>query len=73
MGSVKGVTGNMMFVDRGTFGVLPLTYVYVPKIARAYMFPQSVKIHYFCGGPISVDPICPQPKVGPPDLRAPSA
>ena len=28
--------------------------------ARAYLFPQSVKIHYFCG-PISVDPTCPKP------------
>ena len=26
-------------------------------------FFQSVKIHYFCSGPISVDPICPQPNV----------
>ena len=24
-------------------------------------FPQSVRINYFCSGPISVDPICPQP------------
>ena len=24
-------------------------------------FPPSVKIHYFCSGPIRVDPICPQP------------
>ena len=49
-----------MFVDRGTFWVLPLTYFYLPKSARAYLFPQSVKNHYFCSGPISVDPICPQ-------------
>ena len=27
----------------------------------AYLFPHSVKTHYFCCGPISVDPICPQP------------
>ena len=25
-------------------------------------FSQAVKIHYFCSGPISVDPMCPQPK-----------
>ena len=45
----------------GTFWVLPLTYFDIPKSARAYLFSQSVKIHYFCSGPISVDPICPQP------------
>ena len=45
-----------------TFWVLPLTYLYLPKSARAYLFPQSVKIHYFCSGPIRVDPICPQPR-----------
>ena len=45
--------GSLQFVilfDRGTFGVLPLTY----------LFPQSVKINYFCSGPINVDPTCPQ-------------
>ena len=31
------------------------------KWGQAYLFPQSVRIHYFCIGPISVDPICPQP------------
>ena len=47
-----------------TFWVLPLSYGYLPKSARAYLFPQSVKIHYFwnfCSGLISVDPTCPQP------------
>ena len=29
--------------------------------ARAYLFPQSVKNHYFCSGQISSDPICPFP------------
>ena len=50
-----------MCFDRGTFWVLPLTYFYISKSARAYLFPQSVKIYSFCSGPISVDPICPQP------------
>ena len=45
---------SVVFFTEGLFGVLPLTY------ARAYLFPQSVKIPYFCSGPISVDPICPQ-------------
>ena len=50
-----------MFFDRGTFWVLLSTYFYLPKSARAYLFPQSIKIRYFCSGPISVDPSCPQP------------
>ena len=60
--STNGVTANLMFFDRGTFWVLPLTYFHLPKSARAYLFPQSVKIHYFCSRPISVDPTCPRPK-----------
>ena len=59
--STNGVTANFSFFDSGAFCVLPLTYLFLPKSARAYLFPQSVKIHYFCSGPISVDPICPQP------------
>ena len=55
----NGVTANFMFSD-GAFWVL-LTCFYIPKSARVYLFPQSVKIHFFCSGPISVDPICPQP------------
>ena len=59
--STNGVTANFIFFDRGPFWVLPLTYFYLPKSARAYLFPQSVNNNYFCSGPISVDPICPQP------------
>ena len=41
--STNGVTATfMMFLDRGTFWVLPLTYFYLPQSARAYLFPQSV-------------------------------
>ena len=56
--SPDGVTANFMYFDRGTFGV---AYFYIPRSARAYMLPRSVTIHYFCSGPISVDPSCPQP------------
>ena len=65
MGSalINGVTAKFMVFDRGIFGVLPLTCLYLPKSARAHLFPQSVKIHHFCSGPISVDPICPQPHI----------
>ena len=65
----KGQTGSALMGSlhfscflTGNLGVLPLTYFYLSKSARAYLFPQSVKIHYFCSGPSSVDPICPQPR-----------
>ena len=47
------------FLTEGLFGYSchPL-----PKSATAYLFPQSGNVHYFCSGPISVDPICPQLK-----------
>ena len=53
-----------MFFDGGTFWVLPLTYFNLPKSARAYPFPRSVNNIYFCCGPVSVDPVCPQPRYG---------
>ena len=62
-GQHYGVTASFMFFDRGTFWVSPLYYFYLPKSARAYLFLQSVNIHYFCSGPISVDPTGPQPTV----------
>ena len=45
----KGVAANFVLFDR-LFGVLPLIYFYLPRRARAYLFLQSVKIHYFCSG-----------------------
>ena len=60
--SAYGVTASFMFFDTGTFCALPLTYSYLFKRARAYLFPQSVKIHYFCICTVSVDLICPQPR-----------
>ena len=32
-------------------------YFYLPKSARAYILPQSVRTHYFCSGPMRADPI----------------
>ena len=62
--STNGVTANFMCFDRGTFWVLRLTYLYLPnRSAGAYLFHQSFKNHYFCSGPISVDPIYPQPSI----------
>ena len=41
--STNGVTAYFMFFGRGTFWVLPLTYFGLPKSAKGYLFPQSVK------------------------------
>ena len=39
--SNDGVTANKhVFFDRGTFWVLPLSYFYTPRSARARLFPQ---------------------------------
>ena len=57
----NGVTAIFILFDRGTYWVLPLTYFYIPKSARVYLFPQSVKVHYFCSDPMSIGPICLQP------------
>ena len=47
--SANGVAANVIFFDGGTFRAPPLTYLYLPpKSARAYLFPRSVKIQYFC-------------------------
>ena len=48
----------------GTFWVLllPLNLLLSSQKCQGVPFSQSVKFHYFCSGPISVDPICPQPK-----------
>ena len=60
--STNGVTANFIFFDRGTFWVLPLIYFDILKSARAYLFPQSVKIHYFAAAPLVSTPLCQQPK-----------
>ena len=59
--SIIGVTANFMFFDKGTFWVLLSIYFYLPEVPGRTFFHQSVEIHYFCSGPISVDPVCPQP------------
>ena len=56
----NGVTAIFIF-DRGTFWV-PICQNLSKSITSAYLFPQSVKIHYICSGPIRVDPICPATK-----------
>ena len=46
-------TANFCCFNRGTFWVLPLAYFYLPNLSKL--------THYFCSGPMSVDPIRRQP------------
>ena len=39
--STSGVTAISRFCDRGTFGVIPVTFFYIPQGARGCLFPQS--------------------------------
>ena len=68
----EGQVGSALasFLGRGTFRVLPLTYIYLPKSSMVYLCSQSVKINYFCSGPIRLDPICPQPRDAACDMAA---
>ena len=45
-----------MLFDRELFWVLPLTYFYLPKSARAYLFPQSVKFITFAAAALALTP-----------------
>ena len=60
--STNGVTANfMLFLTEGLFGH-PVNLLLSPQKCQGIpLFPQSVKVRYLCSGPISVDPICPQP------------
>ena len=40
----------------------PVNLIASSQQCQGVPFPQSAKIRYFCSGPVSVDPICPQPK-----------
>ena len=55
--STNGVTAFFSCFDRGTFWVLPLAYFYLPKSARAYLFPQSVRIIQKFSPPICQNPM----------------
>ena len=39
----------------------PVNLLLSSQKCQSVPFPRSVKTHHFCSGPISVDPICPQP------------
>ena len=53
---------NVIFFDRGTFWVLPLTYFIFSKVPGRTFFPNLSNFTTFAAAPlISVDPIRPQP------------
>ena len=57
MGSaLMGSLQMFMFSDRRTFWVLPLTYFYLPKSARAYFFPDPSKCIAFAAAPLVLTP-----------------
>ena len=61
--STNGVTANIWcFLTEELSGVNLL--LSSQKCQCLPLFPQSVYTHYFCDGPISVDPTCPQPSLG---------
>ena len=60
MGSALRGSLLILCFDRDLLGT-PVNLFLSPQSARVYLFPLSVKNHYFSSGPISVDPICPQP------------
>ena len=62
-----GSTQFIIFLDRGTFWVLPLTYFYLPRSARAYLFPQSDKqIITFAAAPLASTPFVRNQRPTPP-------
>ena len=57
MGSaLMGLLHFCVFFDRGTFQLLSLTYFYLPKSARAYLFPRSVKFITSAAAPVVLTP-----------------
>ena len=59
--STNGVTGFVCLLTEGSFGYSRSPTFTFPK-CQGVPFSPSCQIHYFCSGPISVGPICPQPR-----------
>ena len=58
----NGVTADFMFLTEGLFGYSHQPAFIFPKVPGRTFFPNLSKcINHFCSGPISVDPIRPQP------------
>ena len=52
----NGVTAFVLFVDRLLYGVLPLTYSYLPKSAGAFLFPNLPEFISFAAAPLVLTP-----------------
>ena len=61
--STNGVTANLMLFDRGTFWVIPLTYFDLYKKCQGVPFSPVCQNSLPLQRPISVDIICPQPRL----------
>ena len=60
--STNGVTANKFYdLFDGTSWYQSINICQKLSMSRTF-FPQSVKVHYFCSGPVSFDPICPRPR-----------
>ena len=57
-------------LGKGQMGSALMGPLQISCFLMAYLFPQSVKMHYFCSGPIRADPICPQPRLSAEALEA---
>ena len=63
MGSARlGSLQFSCFLTEGLFGYPREPTLILPKVPGRTLFPQSVRTHYFRSGPISVDPVGPQPR-----------
>ena len=49
--STNGPTANFTFFDRGTFWVLPLTYIYLPQVPGRAFFPYLANVITFAVAP----------------------
>ena len=54
--STNGVTAKCKLFDRGTFWALPLANFYLPKSARAYLFPNLSEFSTFAAAPLASTP-----------------
>ena len=54
--STNWFTANVVFFDRDTFWVFPLTDFYLPKSARTYLFTNPSKVISFAAAPLALTP-----------------
>ena len=60
--SPHGVTAQVACFDEGLFGT-PVDFIFPKMPGHTFFSTPATLINYFRSGPISVDPICPQPRL----------